>query len=71
MKIKGRRQSDNVVDIREPRAAAKYELNRQASDPMETQVRQSVNEYLARGVQDAFERDKFAAEMLLGPRWKD
>lgn len=71
MKIKGRRQSDNVVDIRQPREAVKHELNQRAQNPLQQGVEIAVNDYLARGVQDTFGREAAAMEMLLGPRWKD
>lgn len=71
MRVKGRRQSENIVDIREPMEAAKWELRRRAGNPMETAVEPLVNDYLAREVQDTFRGDQQAAEMLLGPRWKD
>lgn len=71
MKYKDRRQSENVVDIRKPREAVKHELNQRAQNPLQAGVEAAVNTYLARDVQDTFGREREAAEMLLGPRWKD
>lgn len=74
MKIKGRRQSENVVDIRDPKAKAVWEAKTELR--MQTDIGREIRDHYMREevgrIQDNFGRaDAIGMEMLMGPRWKD
>lgn len=75
MKIKGRRQSENVIDIRDPKAKAVWEAKTELR--LQTPIGREIRDHYMRKevseIQDQFGRssDTAGMEMLLGPRWKD
>jgi hypothetical protein len=75
MKTKGRRQSDNVIDIRDPKAKALFEAKTELrlQTPIGREIRDNYMREEVVRIQNQFghTNDVEGMEILLGPRWKD
>lgn len=73
MRIKGRRQSSNIVDLSDPKEMAKHQLRMDRFEPDTADIRMHANQRISSRIQDTFGRnaDVVGMEMLLGDRWKD
>lgn len=70
MRIKGRRQTENILDLRDPKDLGKFNAKQDIRDMKEFGELDEIGRYDALLGMDIANEVR-AAQMLLGSRWKD